>query len=162
LLRSNGVLSIEYVQVGWTLLVRLGEKIPVDGEVVSGRSSVDESMITGESIPIEKAQGDALVGGVRYHPRQGQLANDLSDQLIIVCIDSFSKRRHTKITVMGMVHDIKSFGTHVTALTNSTYHRSLARHERYLRKHTRGTYGLRTRANSRDLVQRAKIAGFIP
>ena len=50
----------------------------------------------------------------------------------------------------------------VTALTNSTCHRSLARHERYLRKHTRGTYGSRTRANSRDLVQRAKIAGFIP
>jgi P-type Cu+ transporter len=55
-------LPIEQVQVGWELVVRPGEKIPVDGEVVSGRSSVDESMITGESIPVEKGQGDALVG----------------------------------------------------------------------------------------------------
>lgn len=53
---------IEQVQVGWTLVVRPGEKIPVDGEVVSGRSSVDESMITGESIPVEKVPGDQLVG----------------------------------------------------------------------------------------------------
>ena len=55
-------LPIEQVQVGWTLLVRPGEKIPVDGEVVSGHSSVDESMITGESIPVEKTPGDQLVG----------------------------------------------------------------------------------------------------
>ena len=55
-------LPIEQVQVGWELIVRPGEKIPVDGKVFSGRSSVDESMITGESIPVEKGHGDALVG----------------------------------------------------------------------------------------------------
>ncbi|GCE03417.1 heavy metal translocating P-type ATPase [Dictyobacter aurantiacus] len=55
-------LPIEQVQAGWTLLVRPGEKIPVDGEVISGHSSVDESMITGESLPVEKGVGDALVG----------------------------------------------------------------------------------------------------
>jgi Cu+-exporting ATPase len=55
-------LPIEQVQVGWKLLVRPGEKIPVDGEVLSGRSSVDESMITGESMPVEKVEGDELVG----------------------------------------------------------------------------------------------------
>jgi Cu+-exporting ATPase len=43
-------------------MVRPGEKIPVDGELVSGHSSVDESMITGESLPIEKAAGDPLIG----------------------------------------------------------------------------------------------------
>jgi P-type Cu+ transporter len=55
-------LPIEQVQVGWELLVRPGEKIPVDGEVLSGHSSVDESMITGESMPVEKSQGEQLVG----------------------------------------------------------------------------------------------------
>ncbi|HEY4389040.1 MAG TPA: copper-translocating P-type ATPase, partial [Ktedonobacteraceae bacterium] len=55
-------LPIEQVQVGWELIVRPGEKIPVDGEVLSGHSSVDESMITGESMPVEKAPGEALVG----------------------------------------------------------------------------------------------------
>lgn len=53
---------IEQVQVGWELVVRPGEKIPVDGEVVSGSSSVDESMITGESIPVEKLPGAPVIG----------------------------------------------------------------------------------------------------
>jgi Cu+-exporting ATPase len=55
-------LPIERVRVGDVLVVRPGEKIPVDGVVLSGFSAVDESMITGESIPVEKAEGDALIG----------------------------------------------------------------------------------------------------
>src|SRR5713226_7865368 len=53
---------IEQVQVGDELIVRPGEKIPVDGVAQSGLSSVDESMITGESIPVEKVEGDPLIG----------------------------------------------------------------------------------------------------
>ena len=53
---------IERVRVGDELLVRPGEKIPVDGIVTGGASSVDEAMITGESLPVEKAEGDALIG----------------------------------------------------------------------------------------------------
>jgi P-type Cu+ transporter len=55
-------LLIEQVQAGDELVVRPGEKIPVDGVVLSGLSSVDESMITGESIPVEKAGGESLIG----------------------------------------------------------------------------------------------------
>src|SRR5713101_1813885 len=55
-------LPIEQVQVGDDVLVRPGEKIPVDGVVLSGSSSIDESMITGESIPVEKGMGDPLIG----------------------------------------------------------------------------------------------------
>src|SRR5262249_40184070 len=55
-------LPIEQVHVGDELVVRPGEKIPVDGVVLSGTSSVDESMITGESIPVEKGADDALIG----------------------------------------------------------------------------------------------------
>lgn len=55
-------LPIEQVRVADELVVRPGEKIPVDGVVLSGSSSVDEGMITGESIPVEKIEGDALIG----------------------------------------------------------------------------------------------------
>jgi len=54
---------VEDVVVGDILLVRPGEKVPVDGAVVGGESSVDESMITGEPIPADKQEGDEVVGG---------------------------------------------------------------------------------------------------
>ena len=55
-------LPIEQVRVSDEVVVRPGEKIPVDGIVLSGLSSVDESMITGESIPVEKTEGESLIG----------------------------------------------------------------------------------------------------
>lgn len=55
-------IPIEEVEVGDIILVKPGEKIPVDGEVIEGYTSVDESMLTGESIPVEKHIGDKVVG----------------------------------------------------------------------------------------------------
>jgi len=56
-------IQIKNVMVGDVVMVKPGQKIPVDGIVVEGLSSVDESMITGESIPIEKKKGDKVIGG---------------------------------------------------------------------------------------------------
>jgi Cu+-exporting ATPase len=53
---------VDEVRVGDIVLVKPGEKIPVDGVVIEGRSSVDESMLTGESLPVEKKSGDAVIG----------------------------------------------------------------------------------------------------
>jgi Cu+-exporting ATPase len=53
---------VEEVEVGNVVVVRPGEKIPVDGRVVSGESAVDESMITGESVPATKRKGDEVIG----------------------------------------------------------------------------------------------------
>lgn len=55
-------IKISDVKVDDIVLVRPGEKIPVDGEIIEGYSSVDESMLTGESIPVEKSVGDKVVG----------------------------------------------------------------------------------------------------
>lgn len=55
-------IPLEEVIVGDTVLVKPGEKIPVDGEVLEGNSAVDESMLTGESIPVDKSMGDTVIG----------------------------------------------------------------------------------------------------
>lgn len=55
-------IPLEHVQVGDTLRVRPGEKIPVDGVVIDGKSHVDESMVTGESVPVVKTAGEKLIG----------------------------------------------------------------------------------------------------
>ena len=54
---------VEQVRVGDLLLLRPGEKVPVDAEVVEGASAIDESMVTGESMPVSKRTGDEVVGG---------------------------------------------------------------------------------------------------
>ncbi|NLZ38728.1 MAG: copper-translocating P-type ATPase [Firmicutes bacterium] len=55
-------IPVERVRVGDILVVRPGEKIPVDGEIVKGTTTIDESMVTGESLPVEKFPGDPVVG----------------------------------------------------------------------------------------------------
>jgi len=73
---------VEDVVVGDILLIRPGEKVPVDGTVVGGESSVDESMITGEAIPADKREGDEVVGGTLnvngvLRVRAGRIGKDM-------------------------------------------------------------------------------------
>ncbi len=56
-------IALKDVQKGATLRVRANEKIPVDGVILEGKTNVDESMVTGESIPVEKVSGDKIIGG---------------------------------------------------------------------------------------------------
>ncbi|HKJ90920.1 MAG TPA: heavy metal translocating P-type ATPase, partial [Oceanipulchritudo sp.] len=55
--------SVKELEKGDSVLVKPGERIPTDGTVLEGKSSVDESMVTGESVPVEKGEGDSVVGG---------------------------------------------------------------------------------------------------
>lgn len=65
IVRADGTeedIPLQHVQAGDTLRVRPGEKVPVDGAVIQGQSHVDESMVTGEPLPVSKADGDRLIG----------------------------------------------------------------------------------------------------
>lgn len=65
-IRSDGTeeeITLDLIAIGDRLRVRPGEKVPVDGSVAEGRSSLDESMVTGESMPVTKAVGDRVIGG---------------------------------------------------------------------------------------------------
>ncbi len=57
------VVDITELRHGDRVLVRPGEKVPVDGEIIEGKSTIDESMLTGESVPVEKETGDEAIGG---------------------------------------------------------------------------------------------------
>ncbi len=60
---SSEDVPLEELETGDHVLVRTGERIPIDGEVVDGDASIDEAVVTGESLPVRKAEGDAVVGG---------------------------------------------------------------------------------------------------
>jgi P-type Cu+ transporter len=62
---SDEEIALDQVRAGDSLRVRPGDKVPVDGEVLEGHSNMDESMLTGESLPVSKGPGDRLIGGTQ-------------------------------------------------------------------------------------------------
>ena len=66
-------IPIAEVITGDVVIVRPGEKMPVDGVVVDGRSTLDESMITGESLPVEKSVGDEVIGATHQQAGSAQI-----------------------------------------------------------------------------------------
>jgi Cu+-exporting ATPase len=91
-------IPIEQIKPGDTMIVRPGQKIPVDGIVVSGHSAVDESAITGESIPVGKKQGDSVIGGTIsqegvLHVQATKVGSDtMLSQIIHLVEDAMGKK----------------------------------------------------------------------
>lgn len=110
----NGVVSevpIEEIIVGDVIQVRPGEKIAVDGTVVSGSSFVDESMITGEPIPVEKASGDEVVGATingtgALSVQASKVGNDTVLSQIIQMVE---QAQGAKLPIQGLVDKITSW-----------------------------------------------------
>jgi len=91
-------ISIDEVQVGDIIIVKPGEKVPVDGLITIGQSSIDESMITGESMPIEKRTGDGVVGATinkhgMFEFRATKVGADTTLANIIKLIDQAQGRK---------------------------------------------------------------------
>ncbi|MBW1775287.1 MAG: cation-translocating P-type ATPase [Deltaproteobacteria bacterium] len=98
--------SADKVQPGQVAVVRPGENIPVDGIVISGHSSIDESMLTGESIPVDKAEGAEVFGATIN--QQGLLrvrATGVGSQTALAQIIRLVRQAHEKGQVVAMVGD---------------------------------------------------------
>ena len=83
---------IEAVQIADIVVVRPGEKVPVDGEIIEGRSTLDESMVTGESIPVTKGTGDTVIGATinqtgAFHFRATKVGKDTMLAQIIQLVE---------------------------------------------------------------------------
>ncbi|MGO4436277.1 heavy metal translocating P-type ATPase [Rhizobium sp. RAF56] len=101
---------VEEIHVGDKLRVRPGERIPVDGTVAEGRSAIDESMITGEPVPVEKEAGDRVTGGTMN--RNGTLvlvAEKVgADTMLARIVEMVAKAQRSRAPIQGMVDRVSA------------------------------------------------------
>ena len=115
---------IEAVQVGDLLLVKPGESIPADGRVVSGGSSVDESMATGESMPVAKSVGDELIGATTN--QQGGLVMEVTrvggDTFLAQMVRLIQEAQGSQVPIQALADQITGyFVPAVVTLAISTF-----------------------------------------
>ena len=108
---SEQDVSLEDVQIGDRLRIRPGEKIPVDGNVIEGSSSVDESMITGEPIPIEKGKDDRVIGATVNGT--GSLVIEArrvgSDTLLSQIVQMLAEASRSRAPIQNLVDVVASY-----------------------------------------------------
>ncbi|MEJ2127875.1 MAG: heavy metal translocating P-type ATPase [Woeseiaceae bacterium] len=101
---------LDNIIAGDLLRVRPGESVPVDGEVVEGRSSVDESMITGEPVPVEKTEGDGVTGGTIN--KNGTLAIRATqvgaDTVLAQIVEMVAGARRSRAPIQGLADRVSS------------------------------------------------------
>ncbi|MBB3463061.1 heavy metal translocating P-type ATPase [Rhizobium sp. BK377] len=101
---------VDEIATGDRLRVRPGERVPVDGSVTEGQSTVDESMITGEPLPVEKAKGDALTGGTMN--KNGSLIMTAekvgADTTLSRIVDMVAKAQRSRAPIQGAVDRVSA------------------------------------------------------
>ena len=102
---------VEDVEIDDVMVVKPGEKIPTDGIVTSGRSAIDESMATGESMPVEKSQGDEVIGGTIN--KQGALKVKATkvgqDTFLSQVIKMVEEAQGTKVPIQAFADKVTSY-----------------------------------------------------
>ncbi|MBX4868310.1 heavy metal translocating P-type ATPase [Rhizobium bangladeshense] len=108
---SESDVPVEEIQTGDRLRVRPGERVPVDGSVLEGQSTVDESMITGEPLPVEKTTGDGLTGGTIN--KNGSLVMSAekvgADTVLSRIVDMVAKAQRSRAPIQGAVDRVSAF-----------------------------------------------------
>jgi len=107
---SETDVPVDDVRVGDHLRVRPGERIPIDGSVSEGQSTVDESMITGEPIPVEKQKGDAVTGGtINKNGTLVMLAEKVgADTTLSRIVDLVAKAQRSRAPIQGAVDRVSA------------------------------------------------------
>jgi Cu+-exporting ATPase len=104
-------IPLDQVMVGDRLRIRPGESVPVDGSVAEGRSSVDESMITGEPVPVEKTEGDHLTGGTIN--KNGALIMRAekvgADTMLSRIVDMVAKAQRSRAPIQGLADRVSYY-----------------------------------------------------
>ncbi len=122
LIKDNGVeidIPLEQVKPGDILRVRPGEKIPVDGIVLEGNSSVDESMVTGEPIPVEKNKGDRLIGATVNGTGSLKMKAEKvgSDTLLSQIVKMVSEAQRSRAPIQKLADVVAGYFVPVVILT---------------------------------------------
>jgi len=104
-------IPVEEVQVGDILRVKPGEKIPVDGEVAEGTSFVDEAMVTGESLPVEKRPHDAVIGGTINQTGSFTLTAKRvgNETLLARIVQMVSEAQRTRAPIQNLADTVASY-----------------------------------------------------
>ncbi len=102
---------IEEIKIGDIIMIKPGEKVAVDGEVVSGSSSVDESMVTGESLPTEKRPGDTVIGATinKTGTFQFKATKIGSDTLLAQIIELVRRAQTSRAPIQRLADQISSY-----------------------------------------------------
>lgn len=102
---------LDEVQAGDKLRIRPGDSVPVDGIVVEGRSSVDEAMITGEPVPVEKTEGDKVIGGTVN--KNGSLVMQAekigAETMLSQIVDMVAKAQRSRAPIQGLADRISFY-----------------------------------------------------
>ncbi|MEP3387214.1 MAG: heavy metal translocating P-type ATPase [Reichenbachiella sp.] len=104
-------IPMEHVKLHDIIKIKPGEKIPVDGEITEGESSIDESMITGEPIPVEKSEGANVIGGTINGTSVFQMKalKVGSDTLLAQIIDMVNKASRTKAPIQNLADKVSGY-----------------------------------------------------
>jgi Cu+-exporting ATPase len=103
--------ALSEIQAGDRIRVRPGEKVPTDGSVIEGRSSVDESMVTGESIPVEKLEGAKVVGGTINGTGSFVMKTERvgADTLLAQIVKMVSEAQRTRAPIQRLADTVASY-----------------------------------------------------
>jgi Cu+-exporting ATPase len=103
--------AVEVLVPGDRIRVRPGEAIPVDGEVVEGRSAIDEALVTGESLPVDKGPGDRLVGGTLN--RTGSVVMEVqrvgSETMLARIVEMVAAAQRTRAPIQNLVDKVAAY-----------------------------------------------------